>query len=141
MACQDAWGRGVAVELEQGHSDSSAEALIRTLYNEHGDTLLAHATRLVQELLQEALSRAGQHADVLDEAKRKQPEQTVTCQRRGRLWVVELGHRAAFVQHGLGMTYIAALVANPGREIAAVEFVAGRGLARAVPPGGFASSA
>jgi hypothetical protein len=51
----------------------------------------------------------------------------VVCRRRGRLWQVDWGHRTALVEHIVGMRHLAALVANPGREIPAVDLVAGPG--------------
>ena len=53
---------------------SSDEALIRSLYEEHGAALLAYATRLLgdrsaaEDVLQETLIRAWKHADSLTEA-------------------------------------------------------------------------
>ena len=53
----------------------SDEALIRSLYEEHGAALLAYATRLLgersaaEDVLQETLIRAWRHADQLSEAK------------------------------------------------------------------------
>jgi RNA polymerase sigma-70 factor, ECF subfamily len=52
---------------------SSDEALIRSLYEEHGAALLAYATRLLgdrsaaEDVLQETLIRAWKHADSLTE--------------------------------------------------------------------------
>lgn len=51
----------------------------------------------------------------------------VTCQRRGKQWLVEWGPRTALVDHSVGMTYLATLLANPGHELAAVELAAGPG--------------
>src|SRR3954471_20432264 len=51
------------------------EDLIRTLYEEHGASLLAYATRLTndraaaEDVVQETLLRAWKHADVLTEEK------------------------------------------------------------------------
>jgi len=53
---------------------SSDEALIRSLYEEHGATLLAYTTRLLgdrsaaEDVLQETLIRAWKHADSLTES-------------------------------------------------------------------------
>jgi len=51
------------------------EDLVRKLYNEHGASLLAYATRLTndraaaEDVVQETLLRAWKHADVLTEEK------------------------------------------------------------------------
>jgi hypothetical protein len=50
----------------------------------------------------------------------------VTLRRRGRDWRVELGGRTAVVPHSIGMLYLAQLLANPGREVAAAELAAGQ---------------
>jgi hypothetical protein len=55
------------------------------------------------------------------------PDHRVRLRRRGRQWRIELGDRAAVVEHGVGMLYLASLLANPGREIPAVELAAGPG--------------
>ena len=51
----------------------------------------------------------------------------VTCQRSGKQWLVAWGPRAALVDHSVGMSYLATLLANPGYELAAVELAAGPG--------------
>ncbi len=54
-----------------GEPDRSAEALVRSLYAEHGRSLLAYATRLTgdqaaaEDVVQETLLRAWKHADDL----------------------------------------------------------------------------
>ena len=54
---------------------ASAETLIRSLYEQHGRSLLAYATRLTgdraaaEDVVQETLLRAWRHADDLVEAK------------------------------------------------------------------------
>ncbi|MBF8187858.1 hypothetical protein ITP53_19380 [Nonomuraea sp. K274] len=45
--------------------------------------------------------------------------------RHGRHWQVELGGRLALVDHSVGMTHLATLVANPGREILAADLAGG----------------
>ncbi|MCK2217671.1 hypothetical protein MF672_028330 [Actinomadura sp. ATCC 31491] len=49
------------------------------------------------------------------------------CQfrRHGRHWRIELGGRVAVADHSVGMAHLAALVANPGREILAADLAAG----------------
>jgi RNA polymerase sigma-70 factor, ECF subfamily len=57
-----------------GRQRSSDEALIRSLYEEHGKAILAYATRitgdrsLAEDVLQETLIRAWRHADRLSES-------------------------------------------------------------------------
>jgi tetratricopeptide (TPR) repeat protein len=53
----------------------------------------------------------------------------VTCERRGRKWWVEMGTQGVLVDHGVGLLHLAALLANPGREIPAVDLAAGADLA------------
>jgi hypothetical protein len=48
------------------------------------------------------------------------------------LWEIKLDQQAAVVEDSLGMAYLAALVANPEYEIAAIDLAAGRGLPRAI---------
>ncbi|MDI1460752.1 hypothetical protein QEZ54_07230 [Catellatospora sp. KI3] len=53
------------------------------------------------------------------------------CRRQGASWEIELGHRTATVDDSVGMGYLAALLANPGFEIPAVDLAVGPG--RPVP--------
>ncbi|GIH15174.1 hypothetical protein [Rugosimonospora africana] len=53
------------------------------------------------------------------------PRPTVAdCRRDGREWRIRLGSRVATVEHCRGVTYLATLLANPGREIPAAELAA-----------------
>ncbi|GAB3835235.1 sigma-70 family RNA polymerase sigma factor [Kribbella italica] len=58
-----------------GEADRGAEELIRSLYAEHGRSLLAYATRLTgdraaaEDVVQETLLRAWKHSDDLIEGK------------------------------------------------------------------------
>ncbi|MFD0746422.1 hypothetical protein ACFQ1L_34700 [Phytohabitans flavus] len=72
-------------------------------------------------------------------AARAQPR-TVSCQRRGSRWMIELGARAAVVDDLLGMSYLAVLLANPGSEIPAIQLAAGPGLLSAAAVDRTASS-
>ncbi len=49
----------------------------------------------------------------------------VWCRRLGRQWQVTMGDRRAMVEHSVGMLHLATLLANPGREISAVDLAAG----------------
>jgi hypothetical protein len=61
---------------------------------------------------------------------------SMTCQREGRRWRLVLGDRAAVVDDSIGMLHLAVLVANPRRDIAAADLVAGlAGLAAGPVPG------
>jgi RNA polymerase sigma-70 factor (ECF subfamily) len=63
------------VEGTEGRPAEAAEALIRSLYDEHGRSVLAYATRLTgdraaaEDVVQETLLRAWKHADNLVEGK------------------------------------------------------------------------
>lgn len=52
---------------------------------------------------------------------------TVECRRQGRDWRLGAGDRAVTVEHCRGMAYLALLLANPGREISALELAGGTG--------------
>jgi RNA polymerase sigma-70 factor (ECF subfamily) len=60
---------GIANRWPRGGAKASDEALIRSLYEEHGRSLLAYATRLTgdrasaEDVVQETLLRAWKHAD------------------------------------------------------------------------------
>jgi hypothetical protein len=54
-----------------------------------------------------------------------EPGRPAVCERHGRRWRIELGGRAVLVEHSVGLRYLAVLLANPGREIPAVELAAG----------------
>ncbi|HUR06703.1 MAG TPA: hypothetical protein VM347_29440, partial [Nonomuraea sp.] len=53
------------------------------------------------------------------------PPAEVVCARRGRKWRIELDGRSVLVDHIVGMAHLATLLANPGREIPAVDLAAG----------------
>ena len=58
-----------------------------------------------------------------------------SCGRDGDMWTVRLGGRQVTVVHSVGMEYLAALIGQDGREVAAVELtggVAARGAGQAV---------
>jgi hypothetical protein len=132
------------MELRQWQPGSSSDALIEAFYSEHGEALLAYATRLARDrLMAENLLEESPRASRQENAPgqghgRDQP--IVLFHRRGRLWRVELGHHAALVQHSLGMTYLATLLANPGYEIACIELAMGGGASSASPAADIVSS-
>ncbi|BFU44415.1 hypothetical protein [Krasilnikovia sp. MM14-A1004] len=49
----------------------------------------------------------------------------IICRRDGRYWRIQSGARTAAVAHSVGMRHLAALLANPGQEIPAVDLAAG----------------
>ncbi|OLB65502.1 MAG: hypothetical protein AUI10_06380 [Actinobacteria bacterium 13_2_20CM_2_72_6] len=53
------------------------------------------------------------------------PKATLTCTREGRKWRLTLGSRTVLVDHRIGVFHLAVLIANPGREVDAVELAAG----------------
>jgi hypothetical protein len=55
-------------------------------------------------------------------------QQLVQCRGRGVHWVVEWGTHSVLVDQCRGMKYLATLLANPGREIAAIELASGPGV-------------
>lgn len=61
----------------------------------------------------------------VQEAARHNTVDLVRCRRMGRQWQVTLGERSALVEHSVGMRHLATLLANPGREISAVDLAAG----------------
>jgi len=66
---------GIVQTVGEHPEPDSAETLIRTLYAEHGRSLLAYATRLTgdraaaEDVVQETLVRAWKHADDLAEGR------------------------------------------------------------------------
>jgi len=60
----------------------------------------------------------------------------VRCRRRGQKWRLEWGDRGVTIENSLGMTYLAALLANPGQEITATHLAAGPGLAQTIAVSG-----
>jgi hypothetical protein len=60
----------------------------------------------------------------------------VMCRRHGRGWELAWGDRTALVDDSVGMRHLATLLANPGREIRAIDLVAGPPASgEGVPPG------
>jgi hypothetical protein len=53
------------------------------------------------------------------------PELPAVCTRQGRTWRVGWEHRGVVVEHSVGMLHLAVLLANPGREIRAVDLARG----------------
>ncbi|MBB5963190.1 hypothetical protein [Planomonospora venezuelensis] len=53
------------------------------------------------------------------------PPPAVLCRRRGHAWRLEWGGGTVLVGDSVGMRHLAALIANPGREIPAIDLVTG----------------
>jgi hypothetical protein len=51
--------------------------------------------------------------------------QVMACRRHGRNWQVTLGSRSVVVKQSIGLLHLAVLIANPRREIPAIDLVAG----------------
>ena len=66
---------------------------------------------------------------------------TPTCQRHGRDWHVHARGRTIEVEHCRGLAYLAVLLANPGREIPALDLAAGPGHAAGAPAADLADPA
>ncbi|GAA4961956.1 hypothetical protein HD597_001993 [Nonomuraea thailandensis] len=71
------------------------------------------------------LALADQEAGTLGMHVPRHVAERVTCRQAGPRWRVELGARTALVDHCVGMLHLAALLANPGREIPAADLAAG----------------
>ena len=59
----------------------------------------------------------------IDDGRRTAP----AISREGRRWRLRFGSRTTVVDHSVGMLHLAVLTANPGRQIAALDLVAGVG--------------
>jgi hypothetical protein len=98
-----------------------AEALLRrgrSGDSERGAALLAEAASEAEALGMTARAATWQ-ARLGDLTSR-----SATIRRQGRHWLVTLDEHQAIVPHRLGMTYLARLLANPGRAIPALELAA-----------------
>lgn len=62
------------------------------------------------------------------------PPSTPVCRRHGHQWQVQLGLRIAVVADSVGMKHLSMLLANPGREIRAVDLAADGGKPRRTDP-------
>jgi tetratricopeptide (TPR) repeat protein len=83
--------------------------------------LLAEAATAATELGMAVLARdiAGSQAE--DQARPDRPR----LRRDGEDWVLSMGAQTVRLRHSKGMAQLAVLLANPGREIAAVELAGG----------------
>jgi hypothetical protein len=77
------------------------------------------------ETARRELALAAQEARALDMVLPRHLTSRITCRPSGSQWRVELGARAVLVDHSVGMTHLAALLANPGQEITATDLAAG----------------
>lgn len=136
---------GVA-SLTTGDIDSAVhhlrEAVRHNLALGHWPAVIASRLRYAEALeargcpgdegtADEQRRRAMEAASMLDPSvpastmARHAPARRAICVRHGRRWLIELGDRAIQVDHSVGMTHLAVLIANPGAEIPAIELVAG----------------
>ncbi|MEV0620799.1 hypothetical protein AB0I81_46265 [Nonomuraea sp. NPDC050404] len=95
---------GQALALRDGPRDEAARAALAT-----------------------AEAEAGELGMTLPAMAGRTPAGDAACRLRrdGRHWRVELGERHALVEHSIGMSHLAVLVANPGHEIPAGDLAAG----------------
>jgi hypothetical protein len=126
---------GVAA-LATGEVDRAVEhlgaAVRQNLALGHWPAVVASRHRLA-----EALTRRGEPADPAESqrqlataaqeagARGSVDDVAASCIRQGRYWRVALGHRSVLVEHRIGMLHLAVLLANPGREIDAIDLAAG----------------
>ena len=110
------------------------------------------AVALSRRLYAEALSRRGNPQDAaaslreftaaaeevrligipLPTARRRPAPDPARCTREGDQWLVSWNRRVVVLEHSVGMGHLAMLLADPGREIAAVDLVAGLAGARSL---------
>jgi len=93
-----------------------------------------HGARREAETARHDAADLGVH---LPSADRPATASAPSCRRDGRVWRVEADGRTAVVEHSRGIAYLAVLLANPGREIRAVDLpaiVAGAPPVDATPP-------
>jgi len=96
-----------------------AQALIRR--DRDGDRALAGA----------ALAAAGHEAATLGIPVPEYPyggpieQEPATCERTGQQWTVRYRRSSVRVPHSTGMPYLAMLLANPGRDVPAVDLATG----------------
>jgi hypothetical protein len=88
-------------------------------------------------LARDVMTIAAQEADRLrlplpafgDERPDERPE--ATCTRNGQQWQIRYGGRRLLLPYTVGISYLAVLLGNPGRDIAAVDLAAGLEAVRA----------
>lgn len=133
---------GVA-SLTTGDLDRAIEhlraAVQQNLAQAHWPAVIASRRRLAQALIRRArphdtaeaeqeLDSAAQGASALGiafpDGGGPRPA-TASCTRHGRDWQVSLGNRSVLVGHRIGMFHLAVLIANPGREVDAIDLATG----------------
>ncbi|GIJ56040.1 hypothetical protein [Virgisporangium aurantiacum] len=96
-----------------------AQALARRHHD--GDATLARM----------ALAAAGDVAAILGIPVPRFPDgvpgeaRIATCVRTGQQWLVRYGRRTALIPHSVGMSYLAALLTDPSRDVSALDLSAG----------------
>jgi hypothetical protein len=123
-----------------------ADAIRGNLALRHWPAVIGSRARYAQALARrgdaaparDALAIARQEAAITGvpvpehAAERPGGVDVASCVRSGQQWLVRYGRRRALVRHSVGMAYLAVLLANPGRDVSAVDLAAGlSGLHRA----------
>jgi surface antigen len=90
------------------------------LRGDPGDESAARHQRAVA-----AQASAALGLDAVDPGTPASAAEPARCDRQGRRWRMALHGRAVLVEHSVGMLHLAVLLANPCREVPAVELVSG----------------
>ena len=124
------------LDLAIGHLRAAVQ---QNLALAHWPAVIASRRRLAQALTRRAQPRDTAEAEQeLASAAQRATElgialpdggdpdpATASCTRHGRDWQVALGNRSVLVGHRIGMLHLAVLIANPGREVDAIDLAAG----------------
>ncbi|MFI6396460.1 hypothetical protein [Nonomuraea sp. NPDC050540] len=89
---------------------------------------LGHALVRLGEPRDELLLAEKEAAELgmaLPEVRGTQASSVALCSNSGRWWRIELAGRTALVKSSVGMRHLSVLIANPRREIRAIDLVAG----------------
>jgi len=70
--------------------------------------------------------RGGPPSGTREVVRVQAPADGIVLVRHGGRWTLQWGGRAVEVDHGIGMLYLAVLLARPGQEIPAVDLAAGQ---------------
>jgi hypothetical protein len=97
-------------------------AQVFQLRGHDGDQAAAHRELGVADMEARAtgMRTSEQHRSMLARSAR-----TMECVRAGRKWRLVLGERSVLIDDSIGLRHLAVLIANPRRDIAAADLVAG----------------